>query len=314
MAVTLVVLLALVACGGDSSSDVAASAPANGVDTGADALADAPGAGGPAQTDPTPTGEPLAALVNGEPITLDEFQRERDRRALGMTIEPATAAAFDADVLQSLIDQKLIAQAAEREGIVVTEAEIDNEFNVQAEIVRANGQNLEDVLAAQLYTVPEYREVLRHLLLALKVSQVVIDVSPTAPQVHSRHILVADEATARAIIDQLNAGADFAELAAQYSLDGSTKFAGGDLDWVSEGQLLQPEVEAVIFSLSPGSRTAEPVRSSLGYHVIEVLERVEDRPLDAEALAQKKSRLFMEWLQAQRDAATIEVYLAVEPQ
>ncbi len=150
------------------------------------------------------------------------------------------------------------------------------------------------------------------MLLWGKVSEAVTaDVSPYATQVHARHILVADEATARAIIDQLNQGADFAQLAIQHSLDGSSAPSGGDLSWVSPGDLLQPEVEAAIFALAPGTRSLEPVQSSLGYHVIESLEVVEDRPLDQAALAQKKEQVFLAWLAEQRAVAVIESDIGV---
>ena len=263
-----------------------------------------------AQPEPTATFvEPLAALVNGEPITLVEFQRERDRRAFGLEVEPATQAAFDLSVLDSMIDQMLIEQAAEREGLVVTDAEVDAELAIQEEIASANSMSLEEIVEMQLYTMDEYREVLHGMLLAQKVSQMVANVASTAPQVHSRHILVKEEAVALDLLAQLAAGADFAQLAAQYSLDSSTAPTGGDLDWVSRGDLLQPEVEAIIFSLQPGERTTAPVQSSLGYHIIEVLERDEARPLSQSALAEKKQQAFLAWLQNQRATAEVQRFI-----
>jgi parvulin-like peptidyl-prolyl isomerase len=257
------------------------------------------------------TDEPLAARVNGQPITLAEFQRERERRMMGMQVEPATAAAFDASILQTMIDQVLIEQAAGRLGIVVTDDEVDSELALEADLAAANGQTLEDIVAAQLYTMDEYRETLRGMLLTQKVSQVVINVPPYAEQVHSRHILVADEATARALLAQIQAGADFAQLAMQYSLDTSTARTGGDLDWVSRGDLLQPEVEDAIFSLEPGQIAPEPVKSSLGYHIVQTLEKVENRPLSPAALAEKQQRAFLDWLDGQRQAAVVERYVGV---
>lgn len=302
----------LAACGGSDSpsADTAGNSQPHNGDSGGQTLpvnnVIDPGA---VAAQATATGEPLAAVVNGQPITLTEFERERARRAFGLEVEPATAAAFDAAVLQSMIDQVLIGQAAAREGIVVTDAEIDAELAIQADIAASNGQSLEEIVASQLYTMDEYREALRDMLLAGKMSEIAAAVSPYAPQVHSRHILVADEATARQLLTQIQQGADFAQLARDYSLDGSTAPTGGDLDWVSRGDLLQSEVEDVIFALQPGTLYPEPVKSSLGYHIIEVLERVEDRPLSQAALAEKKQQAFLDWLQAQRDAAEIVQYV-----
>jgi parvulin-like peptidyl-prolyl isomerase len=316
----LVLAVLLAACaGGDSgeSSDAADSAADN--PTPLDQSANTSNAAGsdsdttsgdavPAQV----TEEPLAARVNGQPITLAEFQRERERRMMGMEVEPATAAAFDASVLQTMIEQALIEQAAEQLGIVVTDEEIDTELALQADLAAVNGQTLEEFVATQLYTMEEYREALRETLLTQKVSEAVVNVTPYAVQVHSRHILVADEATAQSLLAQIQQGADFAQLAMQYSLDTSTARTGGDLDWVSRGDLLQPEVEEVIFSLEPGQLAPAPVQSSLGYHVIQTLERVEDRPLSPAALAEKRYQAFSEWLESQRQAAVVEQYVGVD--
>jgi parvulin-like peptidyl-prolyl isomerase len=256
--------------------------------------------------------EALAASVNGQPITMAAFERERTRRMVGLDIQPATQTAFDASVLQSMIDQVLVEQYAAQNGIAVTDVEVDAELAAQGDIAAASSLSLEEFVASQQYSMDEYRQALRAMLLWSKVSQTVTaSVPTTADQVHARHILVVDEATARQLIAQLDQGADFAQLAIQYSLDSSSARTGGDLDWVGRGDLLQIEVEDAIFALQPGQRSAEPVRSSLGYHVIEVLERVQGRPLDQAEMAEKKEQAFVAWLDARRSAAQIERYVGV---
>ncbi len=311
--ITLVLMVVLLAaCAGDKKSS--GSSPAsnsNNVVPADQAVNTANSAGQNSQTNPIiqPTDEPLAATVNGQPITLAAFQRERDRRALGMQVEPATAAAFDASVLQTMIDQMIIEQAAARLGIVVTDQEVDAELALEADLATANGETLDMFVAAQLYTMDEYRTAVHGMLLTQKVSETVVQVPPYAEQVHSRHILVADEATARSLLAQIQAGADFAQLAMQYSLDSSTAPTGGDLDWVSRGDLLQPEVENAIFSLEPGQIAPEPIHSSLGYHIIQTLEKVEDRPLSQSALAEKRQQAFLAWLDSERQSAVIERFV-----
>jgi peptidyl-prolyl cis-trans isomerase C len=304
VALATLVLVALAACAGgkDSSANNNRSSAVQ------------PGSVSAAGVEAQPTEEPLAARVNGQPITLAAFQHESARRAVGLDVQPATKEAFDAQVLQSMIDQMLINQAAAREGIVVTDAEVDAELTTQSNIAAGNNQTLDQIVAAEGYTMDEYRGVIHDMLLTQKLSQVVANVPPVAEQVHARHILVADEATARDLLAQLQRGADFAQLAMQYSLDGSTAPSGGDLDWVSRGDLLQPEVENAVFSLQPGQISPEPVRSSLGYHIIQVLERVQDRPLSQAALAEKKQQAFLTWLDSQRQAAVIERYVGVSGQ
>ena len=290
----MLVLAALTACGGNGTDSAAANRAPDATQ---------------AESAPQLTEEPLAARVNGQPITMAAFERERQRRLQGLAAQPATQADFDASVLDAMIDQVLIEQAAPRLGVTVTDEEVDAELAAQEELAAANGSSLQEMLAAQLYTMDEYRAVLRDLLLTQKVSDVVANVPPTAEQVHARHILVADEATARDLIAQLQQGADFAQLAMEYSLDASSAPSGGDLGWVPRGVLLQPEVEDAIFALSDGEIAPEPVHSSLGYHVVQTLERVPDRPLSQALLAERKQRAFQEWLAVERENAVIERYI-----
>ena len=100
--------------------------------------------------------------------------------------------------------------------------------------------------------------------------------------VEAQHILVAVPASAsiavtdslRQLADnlhaQLLAGADFAALARQYSDDPATASRGGQLGWIERNRLV-PELEEVVFGLEPGT-ISEPVRSSLGFHIIRVIE------------------------------------------
>ncbi len=311
LSVGIILVLLLAACAGDKKSSNSPASNGNNTVPVDQAVKTANSAGPDSQSENViqPTEEPLAAKVNGQPITLAAFERERERRALGMQVEPATQAAFDASVLQTMIDQVVIEQAAARLGIVVTDQEVDTELALQADLATANGETLEEFVAAQLYTMDEYRTAVHGMLLTQKVSETAVQVSPNAEQVHSRHILVADEATARSLLAQIQGGADFAQLAMQYSLDSSTAPTGGDLDWVSRGDLLQPEVEDAIFSLEPGQIAPEPVHSSLGYHIVQTLERVEDRPLSQSALAEKRQQAFLDWLDSQRQSAVIERYI-----
>lgn len=73
------------------------------------------------------------------------------------------------------------------------------------------------------------------------------------------------------IYQQLKAGKDFAEMAKKYSLDAKSANNGGDLGWVHPGEL-PPELEETITTLST-HQVSKPVRSKLGWHLIEVLER-----------------------------------------
>ncbi|HEX4985190.1 MAG TPA: peptidylprolyl isomerase [Burkholderiales bacterium] len=88
-------------------------------------------------------------------------------------------------------------------------------------------------------------------------------------QYKSRHILVKEEADARQIIADLDAGGDFAAIAKEKSEDTGSKEEGGELDWGEPEAYVQPFGEA-LKKLGKGERTKEPVKTSYGYHIIEV--------------------------------------------
>jgi len=102
----------------------------------------------------------------------------------------------------------------------------------------------------------------------------------------ARHILVEDEATAKAIIEKLNGGADFAKLAKEKSKDPSAS-NGGDLGWFALQTMVKPFADAVA-SLEKGKYTTTPVQSQFGWHVI-LLE--DTRKPTLPTLAEVKDRL-----------------------
>jgi peptidyl-prolyl cis-trans isomerase C len=88
-------------------------------------------------------------------------------------------------------------------------------------------------------------------------------------QYKSRHILVKDEAEAKQIIADLDAGGDFAAIAKEKSQDTGTKDDGGELEFAEAESYVQPFGEA-LKALQKGERTKEPVKTSYGYHIIEL--------------------------------------------
>ena len=94
-------------------------------------------------------------------------------------------------------------------------------------------------------------------------------------EVKARHILVKTEEEALEVIDLLNGGADFAELAKERSEDPGSKDQGGELGFFKPGEM-QPEFEEAAFSMEIGE-ISEPVESLYGFHVIEVLDKKSGR-------------------------------------
>jgi peptidyl-prolyl cis-trans isomerase C len=89
-------------------------------------------------------------------------------------------------------------------------------------------------------------------------------------EVHARHILVATEDEAKAIIAELKKGADFATLAKEKSKDPGAA-EGGDLGWFTKDQMV-PEFAEVAFKLQKG-QISDPVHTQFGWHIIKVEDR-----------------------------------------
>lgn len=274
----------------------------------------------PTAVEPSPTAtseRSLAAMVNGQPILLDDYQKETARFEAamvgqGLDLEGEEGqeklAQMRRQVLDSMIEQVLIKQAVAKEGVVISEEEL--ETTIQESIEEGGGQaSFEEWLRTSNLTYEDFREEFRFQLLVLAIfERVTSSVPVTAEQVHARHILVETEEEAQAILTRLQAGEDFAALARQLSQDENTKEAGGDLGFFPQGLLISPEVEEAAFALLPG-QISGVVRSQFGYHIVQVLEKVPDRPLPSELLNPLKEQAFARWIQEQWDGATIERFI-----
>lgn len=86
-------------------------------------------------------------------------------------------------------------------------------------------------------------------------------------EVKARHILLETEEEAYEVIDELKAGADFAELAKEKSIEDAAASTGGDLGYFARGRMV-PEFEQAAFSQEVNAISAKPVKSKFGYHVI----------------------------------------------
>lgn len=155
-----------------------------------------------------------------------------------------------------------------------------------------------------------YRQIVRTIVLRNKLQEELgNEVPPTGEQSRARHIMVDTEEEAQAVIKRLQAGEDFADLAAELSKDPGSSTAGGDLGFVSRGRFVGPVDEAV-FTLSIGE-VSEPVETQFGWHVIEVLER-EVRPLSPADYRLSQQLAYNDWLTSARTEAIIEDFWTAE--
>lgn len=254
---------------------------------------------------PTATPEPLAATVNAQGIPLSAYAREVARCQAGEAAAGLDGADCPQTVLQTLIEQAVIEQAAAAQGVRVAARDVDAAL-AQIEQDLGGPEALAAWETANLYTADEFRAALAADLLRARLGEQAVAALPTtAEQVHARAVLVTAEDTAQAVLAQLQGGADFASVALNYSRDLSSRAAGGDLGWFPRGVLTVPEVEEAAFALQAGEMSGI-VRSRLGFHIVQTLERDPARPLSAAAAQTLRAAAFNAWLDDLVAGAAIE--------
>lgn len=295
-----VVLLALgmAACKPAGSTTPAPSAPAGEPPQ----VSSAPATQAEATPTPvTPTAQPLAAIVDSWPISLAEYQAElaQYQAALGTEL----AAEDEQHVLDELVNQALLAQAATQSGFTVEPALLDE--RTQQLVQQLGGQAaLDSWMKRYGYDAETFRQALRRSIAAAWMrDQIAASVPRSAEQVHARQILLYNADQANEVLSLLRAGNDFGNLAVQY--DPLTR---GDLGWFPRGYLLDPDLEAVAFSLEPEAYS-EIVETLAGYHILQVLERDAQRPLSPEALLALQSQAMRSWLEERRSQSEVQVLL-----
>ena len=255
----------------------------------------------PTPGDPTPTLIPAGALVNGEPLPLSWFTSElshyvQAQEAMGSPVDDMDAARDL--VLDDLIDQFLLAQAALDAGIVIEDEEVQDRISGLREEV-----DLDAWLTTWGYTPESLAESLRWQMLAAAQRETILDSVPeTAEQVELQQVFAYTETGARNAVAGLNAGRSFEEVAFEYD-----PVTGGYLGWVPEGYLLIPELEDTAFNLAVGDHSSI-IESEIGYHILKVLAR-EERPLSSDARLTLQREALHTWLAERREGSQIEVLI-----
>ncbi|MDD5466745.1 MAG: peptidylprolyl isomerase [Anaerolineales bacterium] len=248
---------------------------------------------------PTPTPVPLAASVNGEGIPLEQYQAElvRYQKALGTEL----ATKDEQRVLDELIDRYLLVQAATEAGFEVG-AQMVAERVEQLTARLGSAEALEQWLADNSYTQASFRlELAQSLAAAWMRDQIVSQVPQVAEQVHVRQVLLYNAERAGEVLNQLQSGADFVELAVQFD-----PVARGELGWFPRGYLLDEKLEEAAFKLQPGE-ISSVIQTEAGYHILLMIERDAQRPLDSDALQVLQNKALLDWLAERRSQAQIQV-------
>ena len=209
--------------------------------------------------------------VNGEPITQLEVDTELMNATQGRfnQIPPEKQAAFRQQILQQLIGKELIYGDAKKTGVVKTK-------DYQVEYKKLE-ERMKKELAIQIWQ--------KKVVDGIKISDATLkdyynknkEEFNEKEAVHARHILVKEEADAKAIINQLKSlsgqklQTKFEELAKAKST-GPSGSKGGDLGFFAQGQMV-PAFNDKVFSMKAGTITKTPVKTQFGYHVIFLQEK-----------------------------------------
>ena len=252
---------------------------------------------------PTATPPPSVAVINGEYLTTAEFQVELEGYKSAQTAQGLSFTDEDANkaVLEDLIAQFLLAQAAREANFNLTEADL--QLRIDALVTELGSADaLGQWQSAHGYDDASFRITLkRSVESAWMRDKIIADVPTSVEQIHLRQILTYNQGDAQTALEQLNTGADFDELAAAYD-----PITLGELGWVPQGYLLDVAADEAVFALQTGQYSAI-IATDAGFHIFKVLERA-DHPLSPDALLTVQEKALQTWIAEKR--ASSEIVLA----
>lgn len=230
--------------------------------------------------------DPVVATVNGQQIRLSELevaQQSLPQQYRNMPLQAVFPALLDRIIDSKLVVQdgkktKLTDDAAFKKRLAFVEEQVLQDYWIQREIAKK-------VTAEKLRQ--RYEERLKSM--------------PAEEEVHARHILVATEDEAKALIAEIKKGVAFDKLAKEKSTDKASGAEGGDLGWFKKSDMVKEFADAA-FDLKKGQMSETPVKTQFGYHVIQVEDRRKAPPPAYEELAdQLREELAREVVTAQLD-------------
>ena len=243
-----------------------------------------------------PQGEDvLIATVNGTPYGLDLFRLfflERLQQSQGQNSPELQEQAFN-DFMSLVV----ASQEAARRNL-----EQDHDVGVAIEL-----QRMKILSNAVLASMAEEIEPTED---ELKKAYEEVKENASQTEYKARHILVKDEEEAKNMIEKLDGGADFGDLAREHSL-GPTGKNGGELEWFDANQMVAPFSEAVA-AMEKGTYTKTPVQTQFGWHVIELQDSRKAEPPSFEDAKQQLTALLKRQklsatLAEMRDGAMVEL-------
>lgn len=270
----------------------------------------------------------VVAVVNDDVITLSELKEEVqifDNKSPGDT-------QTQGQVLENMIEVKLLEQEAKKLGIHVTEKDVDAAIDGVKAKFNLTDEQLAELLKKQNLTPQAFREQWRRQLLANKLigAQLQGQIAVTedeikkyyeenrgklesSSEIRIAHILIPvasqdDEEQAQKLAQEVAklaiSGKDFGELAKKYSKDASSAGNGGDLGYFKKGELAEVVEKAI--EEAPVGEIVGPIRSSDGYHIIKVIDK---KSSETASLDKSKEDEIRETLYQQKVENAIKAWL-----
>ena len=217
---------------------------------------------------------PIVANVNNEDISLETMIHAMNE--LPPEIQSQPFMSYYEDLLERVIDIKLFAQEGKK-------MKLNEEPSVRAAIDFV----IEKVLM-QAFLSKYVQENIKEENIKASYSNFIAD-ETSREEIKASHILMDTESEAIDVINMLNDGDDFAELAKNKST-GPSGPSGGDLGWFKRGQMVPP-FEKAAFSLNKNEISQRPVQTQFGWHVIKVFDK---RIPEAPSYESMKSKLIQD--------------------
>ncbi|MEP7239832.1 MAG: peptidylprolyl isomerase [Devosia sp.] len=199
----------------------------------------------------------VVATVGGETITEGDLSFAAED--LGQqTLQQIPPDQLRAVLLTQMIDLKLMAQAGHAANVEATD------------LYKLRLQYLMDRALRRAYTKQAVSDAVTPAEIKAEYDKQMAAV-PAQDEIHARHILVSSEDDAKAIKAQLDAGADFGQLAKEKSIEPGAAQSGGDLGYFTHDKMVQAFADAA-FGLKVND-ISQPIQTQFGWHIIQVLDR-----------------------------------------
>ncbi len=263
-------------------------------------------------------------------VSIYEQQLDQIQNSLGLLPETT---------LDALIEGALIQEKAEDAGITVTNEEVAQSIQEDLEVAAAPPPQVSITGTQEISTptpVPQeeldailqnaldnmglsksqYQAIVKDGMLRTEVQELLAgQVISQGLVVHVQLVQTGTEEEASAAMARIEAGEDFAIVATEVSTDTMSVADGGDLGWVTTGQLAPrygEELEAGVMASEVGELTI--VQSGDTYYLFLVAERDENGPLPADVLSQRQASALTDWLEERKASPEVEIERLLEPQ